>query len=418
MRVLHVNKFLYRRGGAESYMLDLAERQRARGDEVAFYAMTHPENDPAAYAARFPAHLEMNPLPPGVTGKISGAGRMLWSTSARRGLAQVIADFRPDVAHAHNIYHQLSPSVLAALRAAGVPVVMTLHDYKLACPSYSFLDQGRICTACVGGGFRQAVRRRCKGGSLAASAAVAVESWAHRRLGAYNPVGVFVCPSRFLTMKLIDAGVYPDRLTVLDHFVAPGPAPVDPVPGRLVVAGRLSHEKGVDLAIRALPVLPPGTRLDIAGDGPERAALTALAEATAPGQVTFHGRLPKAGVLELMNSAAALLLPSRWYENQPMTILEAFACGTPVIGANLGGIPELITDGVTGRLVQPDSPTALAEAAAPFLLSAQARDIYGKAARDVATTRFAPDTHLAALDAIYASAGNRLSEERREPRAD
>src|SRR5262245_55856971 len=106
MRILHVNKFLYRRGGAESYMLDLAALQRRQGDQVSFFAMSHPENESASYARHFPAHLEMNP-PSGIGGTIAGGGRMLWSTSARRGIARVIDDFRPDVAHLHNIYHQL-----------------------------------------------------------------------------------------------------------------------------------------------------------------------------------------------------------------------------------------------------------------------------------------------------------------------
>jgi glycosyltransferase involved in cell wall biosynthesis len=404
MRILHVNKFLYRRGGAESYMLDLAALQRRQGDEVAFFAMSHPDNDPSRYARHFPAHLEMNPLPPGIGGKLAGGGRMLWSTSAERGIAQVIADFRPDVAHLHNVYHQLSPSVVAALRRAGVPTVMTLHDYKLVCPSYAFLDHGRVCTACVNGGLRQAVVRRCKGGSLAASVAVAAETWLHRRFDAYGHVRVFICPSRFLAGKLAEAGVYTERLHELDHFVTVSGSPA-PVSGRMVLACRLSPEKGVDTAIRAIGLIRDRAHLEIAGDGPERGLLEGLAGEVAPGAVTFHGRLPRSEVLGLIGSANALLMPSRWHENQPMTILEAFACGVPVVATDLGGIPELVTDGVTGRLVPPDDPRALADAAAALVSDpAVGRDL-GRAGGELARRRFSPETHLTRLTELYSAAG-------------
>ncbi|WP_131742776.1 glycosyltransferase [Actinomadura roseirufa] len=419
MRILHINKFLYRRGGAEAYMLDLAALQRAQGDETAFYAMEHPDNISTPYAPHFPGHLEMNPLPPGLAGKVRGAGRMMWSTGARRGLARVIAGFRPDVAHLHNIYHQLSPSVLAALRDAGVPAVMTLHDYKLVCPSYNMLAGGRPCTACVDGGLRQAVARRCKGGSLAASAAVAAETWLHRRFGAYDHVAAFICPSRFLAGQLTEAGVYGDRLHVVDHFVAPAPdtltdeaaGPVEPgggAGGRLLVAGRLSAEKGVDVAIQAAALLP-GVGLDVAGDGPERPALERLAERVAPGQVRFHGRLPRHEVEALLRTADALLVPSRWFENQPMIILEGYGGGVPVVAARLGGIPELVEDGVTGRLVPPDDPAALAEAANVFVTSSSRRHEAGAAARRIAAERFSPERHLLRLEEVYAKAASPVS---------
>jgi hypothetical protein len=138
MRVLHVNKFLYRRGGAEGYMLDLAGLQRAQGDEVGFFGMQHPDNDqPQPFARWFPGYVELESAPEGVRGKAAAAARMVWSTSARRGITHVLEEFQPDVVHCHNIYHQLSPSMLEPIRKAGVPCVMTLHDYKLACPATS-----------------------------------------------------------------------------------------------------------------------------------------------------------------------------------------------------------------------------------------------------------------------------------------
>ncbi|MEO3854821.1 glycosyltransferase [Acrocarpospora sp. B8E8] len=405
MKILHVNKFLYRRGGAESYMLDLAELQARRGDQVAFFGMSHPENLPTGYDQHFPKYIDMTPGSRGPISQVRGVGRMMWSTSARRGMARLIQEFQPDVAHLHNIYHQLSPSVVAALRDAGVPMVMTLHDYKLACPSYSFLDHGQICTACVDGGLGEPIRRRCKDNSLAASLAVATETWLHRRLGAYDSVNVFISPSKFLAGQLTRAGIYPDRLQVLDNFGDPTSIPAKTEPGGpLVFVGRLHQGKGVDTAIRAVGLLGAQGRLVIAGDGPERAALETLAEQVAPGRVTFLGRLPREEVVDLMRSATALVMPSRWYENQPMTILEAFSCGVPVIGTAMGGIPELVTDGATGRLIAADVPMELASAALALIRDPMGALAMGQSARALAIRRFGPEGHTNRLREFYAEA--------------
>jgi len=406
MRVLHVNKFLYRRGGAEGYLFDVAHLQRRAGDEVEFFGMAHAENEPdLRYARHFPSRVDLEP-PPGPAGRLAAAGRMLWSTSARAGLSRVLADFRPDVVHLHNVYHQLSPSVVAAARDAGVPCVMTLHDYKLACPSYRMLDRGRPCDACVTGGPLQAARRGCKDGSRPASALLAVESWLHRRLGAYDGVGAFLAPSRFLAGVLDRAGVYPDRLRVLRHPVDTDRLPVKTAPGGGVVfAGRLSPEKGVGTLIRAAARLPAGVTVEIAGDGPAGPALRELAARVAPRRLRFHGRLPKDRLHDLLRSAAVAVVPSAWYENQPLAVLEAFGCGVPVAGTDLGGLPELIESGVDGWTVAAGDATALGDVLARTLNDLDRAFAMGRAGRAKVSRDFAPADHLAGLHAAYAAAG-------------
>jgi glycosyltransferase involved in cell wall biosynthesis len=182
------------------------------------------------------------------------------------------------------------------------------------------------------------VRRRCKDGSLAASGVLALESALHTATRAYSRVGVFACPSRFMAAKMAQAGVFPERMRCVPHFVdASAIAPADRPGQGAVFAGRLSAEKGVDTLIEAVARLGSG-RLEIAGDGPERAALTALAKERAPGRVRFHGHLPKTDLYELLRSSAVAVLPSRCYENQPLIVLEAFACGVPVLCSDLGGM--------------------------------------------------------------------------------
>jgi glycosyltransferase involved in cell wall biosynthesis len=405
MRILHVNKFLYRRGGAEGYMLDLAALQRSRGHEVALFGMEHPENAAEPYARHFPPFVELEPPPAGVIKKASAVGRMIYSPSSRRGVERVLAEFRPDVVHLHNIYHQLSPSVVAGIRRAGVPQVMTLHDYKLACPSYQLLDHGEVCSACLVGGFRQAVIRRCKSSSLGQSALLATESWMHRVTGAYQPVAAFVCPSRFMAELMATARVFPDRMHVVNHFIDIAATPVKQRPGGpIVFAGRLSREKGVDVLIEAVALHGPDVRLEIAGDGPQRLELLRLANERAPGRVRFHGRLDRDALHELVREGAALAVPSRWYENQPMTVLEAFACGVPVLATSLGGLPELVEPGVDGMVVPPNDPRALADAIGSVLTDPAAALAMGVAARRKVADKFTPERHLARLDDVYAVA--------------
>jgi glycosyltransferase involved in cell wall biosynthesis len=330
---------------------------------------------------------------------------MLWSTSARSGLRRVLADFRPDVVHLHNVYHQLSPSVVAAARDAGVPCVMTLHDYKLACPSYQMLDHGRPCDACVTGGPWQAARRSCKDGSRSASTLLAAESWLHRRLGAYDGVGALLAPSRFLAGVLTRAGVYPDRLRVLRHPVDVDQLAVKDTPGGGVVyAGRLAPEKGVDTLIAAAALLPDGVTVEVAGDGPSRAVLEDLARRVAPGRVRFHGRLAKDRLHDLIRASAVAAVPSVWYENQPLAVLEAFGCGVPVVATDLGGLPELVTPGVDGHIVPPGDAAALAGALVRTLADPDAAHAMGRAGRAKVCRDFAPADHLDGLRAAYAAA--------------
>jgi glycosyltransferase involved in cell wall biosynthesis len=403
VRILHVNKFLYRRGGAEAYMLDLADLQRADGHEVELWGMHHPENpDGLPLAGTFAPHVELDPAPGGVQG-LRAAGRMVWSPAAARGITEAVRRHRPDVVHCHNVYHQLSPSILRAVSRAGVRCVMTLHDYKLACPSYQMLDHGRPCRACVDHGPLQAARRRCKGGSLAGSTLLAVESGLHRHLGAYDGVDALISPSRFLAGVMRDAGVDHGRLHVVNHFVdlgqAAGPraAPQD---GRFVFAGRLSHEKGVDTLVRAIG-LAPGTVLDVAGDGPARTGLEQLAQQVAPGRVRFHGRLGKDDLRTVVVAALATVVPSRWYENQPMTILESYASEVPVVVTDMGGMPELVEAGTDGLVVPHDDPPALAAALLELAADPQRSVRMGAAGRARLATAFAPRRHLDVLQELY-----------------
>jgi glycosyltransferase involved in cell wall biosynthesis len=406
VRILHINKFLYRRGGAESYMLDVAALQRHAGHDVEFFAMSHPLNHRATLERHFPTYIEFDPAPPDLRGKAAAIGRLMYSRSAARGIGAAIDEFRPDVVHAHNVYHQLSPSVLQPVRRRGIPTVMTLHDYKLACPTYLFLDKGRICEACLGGKFRHAVLRRCKDGSLGASAVNAVEMRLHTTLGLYAAIDRFACPSRFILHKMREAGVFPERMRLVPSFIdTTRIQPKDRPGGGIVYVGRIAQEKGVDVLIRAAAGLD--VPVDILGDGPEAAEYRTLADATGASNVRFHGLVPRDRVIEALRKAAVCAFPARSYENLPLAVLEAFASGVPVVASRLGGVPELIDPGVDGELVTPEDPVALATALGALVGDPDRALRMGAAGRRKVEARFSPEDHLDRLDALYDEASRR-----------
>jgi glycosyltransferase involved in cell wall biosynthesis len=404
VKILHVNKFLYRRGGAESYMLEVAELQAGRGHDVAFFGMAHPENPPSRFEEHFPPYLSFDPPPPSLADKARVAGRLLYSPAARRGFEEVLEKFEPDIVHLHNIYHQLSPSILRPLQVARIPAVMTLHDYKLACPTYLFLDKGEVCEACLGGRFYQAVLRRCNKGSLIASSLNALELTLHTATKAYSPVHLFVCPSRFIQGKMTEAGVFPERLRHLPNFVdASAIVPKQSRGGGVVYAGRLSGEKGVDTLIAAASGID--APVDIAGTGPDATAYEAMSRSLGTSKVRFHGQLAREHLHRLVRSAAVVAVPSRCHENQPLIVLEAMACGVPVVATELGGLPELIDPGIDGEIVPPNDPDALALALRSVLEDPDRAYAMGLAGRAKVERMFSVERHIELLDGLYTEAG-------------
>jgi glycosyltransferase involved in cell wall biosynthesis len=376
------------------------------GHTVELFGMQHPENGLLPYAEHFPEQVDLDPPPGALPQRLRVAAQMFYSPGSRRGLAAMLDQFRPDVVHLHNIYHQLSPSVLRAVDRAGVPAVMTLHDYKLACPSYLMLAGDSVCDACLDGHFRHAVTRRCKDGSIAASALLAAESSFQRRRGAYDPVQLFLCPSRFLAEVMTRAGVYVDRLVVVPNFVDAEAIRPASVPGEGVVyAGRLSPEKGVDILVEAAG-LHPTLRVEVFGDGPQAGELKELAARVAPGRVRFHGRLAREQVLDGLRRSAVAVMPSRCHENQPMAVLEAFACGVPVVASALGGLPELVPDDC-GALVPPGDPAALGQVLEQVVQHPREWSRRGLSARQRVLDMHAAAGHLEALISAYAEATGR-----------
>jgi glycosyltransferase involved in cell wall biosynthesis len=329
-------------------------------------------------------------------------GDALWSRRTRAEVAALIEGFRPDVVHVHNTHPLISPSLHWAAARAGVPVVQTLHNFRLLCPQGMLLRERQVCEDCVGRVPWRGVVHRCYRDSAAQTAVVAATVTLHRAIGTWrHKVRRYIALNGFCRDVFVRGGLPPQRIAIKPNFVDVEPAPSGPREGGLFV-GRLSVEKGTGVLAGALQ-RRPGIVVDIVGAGEREADLRGLPNARRLGFLA----LPQ--ILERMRQARWLVLPSLWYENFPRTIVEAYACGLPVIASRLGALPELVDDGVTGLLFEPGS----AEDLARVLQWAQAHpdDMarMGLAARARYDALYTPGRNLQMLNTIYAEA---IAEER------
>jgi glycosyltransferase involved in cell wall biosynthesis len=390
MKILMVHTFHHARGGDSTYTRGLTCLLERAGHTVIPLCMRHPDNDPSPWEQRWPGWVDPEARGPGA---LRAAPRAIWSREAAQAVARLIEEERPDIAHLQHVHRHLSPSVLGPLQRARVPTCWTVHDYELICPQGLLLAPDGPCQRCKGHRYSEAVRHRCKRGSVIQSLGVAVEKWIHHRLGVPSRVDRFLCPSRFLADRLIEFGLPADRVVHQPNFVDPAPASDEAGEG-VVYAGRLSVEKGVDVLIAAVRRLP-GERLTICGEGPDAARLRALA-ADLP-QVRFVGHLPAQTLSEALRVARVVVVPSRWYENFPYAALEGQAAGRAVVASAIGGLPEQIDHGVDGLLVPPGDPVALADALRPLLADAAAARRLGEAAARRVRERLSPEAHQRAI---------------------
>lgn len=403
-RVLMVNKFHYPRGGAEHYMFRLAGLLEERGSHVDYFAMHDPRNQPCETDRFFVSEVDFEQPASGVAGRVGMAGRMVYSLEARRKMTQLLADRPVALAHVHNIYHQLSPSLLSPLHRRGIPVVMTVHDFKLVCPVYSLLSNGEICERCVGNGFSPAVRHRCNRGSLSGSMLVAGETWLHRRLRLYRDgIDVFITPSAFARDRLVQGGYPPDRIQVIANcVVADAYRPMYAAGDHSLYIGRLSREKGVEVLVQA--AIETGARVKLVGDGPMRPALERMI-AGSGADVELLGFRSGDDLAAAVQAASAVVMPSICHDNCPLAVIEAMAWGKPVIGSRVGGIPELVRDGQEGLLVPHGDAAALGQAMLRLQGDPELCQRMGRAGRLRVEQHYDADPHYRAVTAAYALAG-------------
>jgi len=363
-KLLSINNYYYRRGGAEVVFLEQNRMFEEIGWQVVPFAMQHPKNLPSEWSGYFADEIEFGESYSFLQ-KASNALKITYSAEARGKLGKLVDAVRPDIAHAHNVYHHISPSVFGLLKGRGIPTVLTLHDLKIACPAYKMLTHDGICERCKSGAIWNVALHRCVKNSLPLSAVILMETAVHRLLGCYSrQVDRFVVPSRFYLDKFVEWGWPRERFIHIPNFVDIDHLQPRGEPGKaFVYFGRLGPEKGIATFIRALKIA--GAKGWVVGTGPEDEALRRLAAETGA-DVEFLGYLSGDALFDAIRNARAMVLPSEWYENAPMSVMESYALERPVIGANIGGIPELIRPGETGEVFPSGDAQALAERLATF----------------------------------------------------
>ena len=384
--VLLAHSYYRERGGEDVVFEDEAALLRAHGHRVE--VLTRHNDDVRETTA--PARLRL-------------AAASVWSRTAQRDVAETLRRTGVDVAHFHNTLPLLSPSVYEACARAGVPVVQTLHNYRLSCVNGLFFRDGAPCEDCLGRRVAwPGVQHACYRGSRAQSAAVAASVAVNRTLGSYGKVALFLALSEFARSKFVAAGLPADRVAVKPNFVAPDPGarPADVTGDYLLFVGRLSREKGLLTLLDAAQRLADVPVL-VVGDGPVRPQVEQAIADRGIGNVQLLGRQPSAEVLRLMHGARVVVVPSESYETFGRTIIEAYACGVPVVASDIGALSELVSDGVTGRTFPPGDADGLTAALSALWRSPSDAAAMGRNGRKRYEADFTAARNYAALLQAY-----------------
>lgn len=354
MKILMVNKFLYPNGGSETYMFQLSDYLMKQGNEVEFFGMFDERNivdtDPELLVNNMDFHKRS-------IKHLVYPFKIIYSREARIKVKQVIERFKPDVVHLNNYNFQITPSIIYEFRKYGIPVVQTIHDPAIVCPAHSLYNfqTGEICEKCKGRKYINCIKTKCIHGSIVRSILGAFEGFLYYKLKTYDYVNTFICPSQFIADKIIEFGVDRDKIKVLHNFIGkiPGNKQVNKK-DHVLYFGRLSREKGINTLLKTIDKLK-NIKFIVAGGGPLEVELTK------------HPNLEYVGfkcgeeLTKLIQDSLFTVYPSECYEVFGLSIIESQALGIPVIGAKIGGIPELIEDGVDGLLFQPGNDLDLLE---------------------------------------------------------
>jgi glycosyltransferase involved in cell wall biosynthesis len=409
-RLLSLNTYHYRRGGSDVVYFEHDAMFRAAGWETAVMAMHHPRNESSRWSRFFADEIEFG-HEYGLLAKLAMAGKVIYSREAKRKLGALLDQFPADVAHGHCIYHHLSPSVLVELKERGIPTVLTSHDLKLACPSYKMVNRGGICERCKGGNLFNVIRYRCVRDSLPVSGLIAVETAIHKLFGLYrNNLDRIVAPSHFMRNKLIEWGWDAERIVYIPNYVHVDRFTPRYQPGDyFVYFGRLQLDKGIGTVVKA--AVQAGVPLQVVGTGPDEAYVKQLAQGHE--QIVFRGYQQGESLWDIVGGARCAVLASEIYENAPMSVLEAYALGKPVIGARIAGIPEMVQDGRTGALFESGNVEELAAALRRFadLPDAVVAEM-GEAARVHVASTFTAQRYFNDMLALYAGLGVRMQQSR------
>lgn len=398
MKILMVNKFHYIKGGSETYYFALKRLLESKGHEVIDFSMKDPKNFESPYSEYFVEGVDYNGKS-GVSEKLRAAKNIIYSREARDKFEKLVLATKPDVVHLHIFQHQLSPSILDVCKKYNLPVVYTAHDLKMLCLNYVMMTHGEICEKCKGGHYLNCAKQKCVKDSFFKSMINVCEGYLHKWRKSYDAVDIIVTPSEFYHKKFLEFGIAPERVMHLANFLdreCPVVNKGEDSGQYYLYFGRLSREKGIMTLIQAFEkYLSKGGDSDlyIVGSGPCVDDIKAYVDSKSLSKVKLLGFKSGQELIDIVGNARAVILPSEWYENGPYSAIEAIQCGRPIIGSELGGIPELI-DG-NGMIFNHGNVEELADILTKFPaagteehedLCQHSRDLYAK--NHVATVHY------------------------------
>lgn len=342
MKILIANKYYYYRGGDCTVSISLEKLLQEKGHDVAFFSMQHPSNLPSEWDKYFPSQVDFSST--NLKEKLIAAKRPFYSNEVKRKFTKLIDDFRPDVLHLNNIHSQLSPYIGDIAHTKGIKVVWTLHDYKLICPTYSCLKNGEVCELCIQGSTSNVLYHKCMKHSLTASFLAYMESLVWNKKKLISNTDLFIAPSLFMKQMMVKGGFPDSKIKVLHNFTnREYTLHSFEKENYYCYIGRLSKEKGLKTLIDAASDLP--YKLVIIGTGPIENDLPHNKK-----NIEFVGFKNWDDMSKIVANAKFSILPSECYENNPLSVIESLCLGTPVLGANIGGIPEVIFSSKCGML--------------------------------------------------------------------
>jgi len=402
MKILLINKYFYLKGGAEKHFFALRQLLRDHDFTVVDFAMKDKKNISSPDEKYFISYINTEKIFSWSIFKT--LGRIFWSLEARKKIKKIIIKEKPNLAHLHNIYHQISPSILPIFKKYKIPVIMTVHDFALISPSINMFANGKIYAKIIGRHYYRCLFDRCVKKSFWLSLASALEMYFHHKiLKVYQKnIDLFICPSQFLAKMLIKAGFKEDKIIVLPNFItSANSSSIDKKENEkyLLYFGRLSAEKGINVLLETMKNLP-NINLKIAGTGPEEVNCLNTIKKYDLKNVALLGYQTADHLLSLISNAYAVVVPSICYENCPLSILESLALGKPIIASDIGGIPELITNNGNGLLVKANNPEALATAIKKLWLDDHLCLSLSKQALNTSAS-YSPNTYFDQLNKLY-----------------
>lgn len=404
MKILLVNKFHYLKGGSEKYYFELAELLKNNGHTVAFFSMYDEKNVKTGDKEYFVEPIDLN------TGSKLKAFDVIYSKANEKKMEQALEEFKPNIVHLNNFQRQLSASIIKPIKKRNIPIVYTAHDVQAICPAITMMDNDKnICEKCMKGKYTNCIRKKCNKNSTLKSLIGAIEGYYYRTQKIYTKkIDKIITPSEFYKNKLIEDGISEKKIVSMHNFIDVNEYNIQTSDeGYGLYIGRLSKEKGIINLIKSFEKTEKG-KLYIAGDGPEKEEIqNIIKDKKLTERVKMLGFLNKEQVNEKISKARFIVIPSIWYENCPYSVLETLAIGKPVIGAKIGGIPELVKENETGLLYNHDNIEELAEKMEILFKNKELAEKLGNNAKQDAKIRFSKETYYKNISETYRSLINR-----------